>query len=220
MRMLGSEQAVAGHPTPGGNILDRPAIQGDKMQDRAGRCFAEFQPQLQHEIATGQIAGIPFEIGRPFMGTAGTRIISRGLRWRSSRIRRWCVGSGPQAVGESVGAARLAGCRPVPDCSVAVAVTKVCPQLIAQFVGRASQRLCETVVALWLIGDSQRNGEQCLMSAERLTARDAGYVGESIDPGLELFGRRLRWRCERIVHECCYDWRTRGWQCAPKAWGV
>ena len=61
--MVRGEQGVPGKPAPCRKISRRARVQGDEAQHRARRQRFHAKPQLQHEIAAAEVAGIPCRIG-------------------------------------------------------------------------------------------------------------------------------------------------------------
>ena len=56
-----SEQLMTGHAAPGGNVLRRTQVERDDLEDLSRR-LAQPPSQLQHQIATAELAGIPFMV--------------------------------------------------------------------------------------------------------------------------------------------------------------
>ena len=55
------EQLVTGHTAPGRNVLRRTQIERDDLE-HLPRSFAQPPTQLQHKIATAELASIPFMV--------------------------------------------------------------------------------------------------------------------------------------------------------------
>jgi hypothetical protein len=65
--MVGREQRVPGQPAPRRKIRRRAGVPRDELQHGAWRQTIHAKPQLQHQVAAAEVAGVPRRIGHTWL---------------------------------------------------------------------------------------------------------------------------------------------------------